>query len=188
MAKCKMKEKTYEINLENYEFKIGDLNLDLLYAAVVCKSKTDTILSELFQQEPGFLNTLTLRFKIEKGPKPVVDKLYIGKGYWVPAVEVELTEKEAAFFQKLLDSKESLKDYYSIKRIESDIRKVLKLSVSEDYVEYLLDNYDEETERTFLETVVDDVMTSSDWETTGEYNMDDIRLAIGREFINRLGE
>ena len=40
---------------------------------------------------------------------------------------------------------------------------------------------------TVMESVMEDIMTSSDWENNGHYNDDDVRLAIGRVFMNRFG-
>ena len=40
---------------------------------------------------------------------------------------------------------------------------------------------------TVMEAVMDDIKTSSDWEENGHYNDDDVRLAIGRVMMNRLG-
>ena len=38
-----------------------------------------------------------------------------------------------------------------------------------------------------MDDVIDDVMTSSAWDDEGYYNDDDIRLAIGRTLMARLG-
>ena len=38
-----------------------------------------------------------------------------------------------------------------------------------------------------MEDVIDDIKTSSDWENDGHYNDDDVRLAIGRVLMSRLG-
>ena len=40
---------------------------------------------------------------------------------------------------------------------------------------------------TVMEAVMDDIKTSSDWEDNGHYNDDDVRLAIGRVMMKRLG-
>ena len=39
---------------------------------------------------------------------------------------------------------------------------------------------------TVMEAVIDDIKTSSDWEDSGHYNDDDVRLAIGRVLMARL--
>ena len=41
--------------------------------------------------------------------------------------------------------------------------------------------------RAFMDDVMDDITTSSEWEDTGHYNDDDVRLAIGRVMMDRLG-
>lgn len=78
------------------------------------------------------------------------------------------------------------------KIIENEIRMILMHSVSSDYVRYILEHQerDEEYEligNTFMEDVIEDVMYSSAWDDEGYYNEDDIRLAIGRVLIDRLG-
>ena len=78
------------------------------------------------------------------------------------------------------------------KIIENEIRMILMHSVSSDYVRYILEHQerDEEYEligNTFMEEVIEDVMCSSAWDDEGYYNEDDIRLAIGRVLIDRLG-
>lgn len=78
------------------------------------------------------------------------------------------------------------------KIIENEIRMILMHSVSSDYVRYILEHQerDEEYEligNTFMEDVIEDVMCSSAWDDEGYYNEDDIRLAIGRVLIDRLG-
>ena len=78
------------------------------------------------------------------------------------------------------------------KVIEGEIRMMLMAAVSSDYVRYILehkerDEEDEEIGNTFMEDVVENVMCSSAWDNEGYYNDDDIRLAIGRVLIDRLG-
>ena len=45
----------------------------------------------------------------------------------------------------------------------------------------------DERGHTVLEDVIDDIKTSSAWEDDGHYNDDDVRLAIGRVVMKRLG-
>lgn len=52
---------------------------------------------------------------------------------------------------------------------------MLKESISDDYVGYILTS--------IIGDVIDDVETCAD----EDYNEDDIRLAIGRTFMNKLG-
>ena len=78
------------------------------------------------------------------------------------------------------------------KIIENEIRMILMGAVSSEYVGYTLEDKEknedyEEIGNTFMEDVIEDVICSSAWDDKGCYNEDDIRLAIGRVFIDRLG-
>lgn len=73
------------------------------------------------------------------------------------------------------------------KIIENEIRMIMKNAVSSEYARYILEHENEETASTFMEDVIEDVMCSSAWDDEGYYNDDDIKLAIGRVLINRLG-
>lgn len=66
------------------------------------------------------------------------------------------------------------------KKIEFEINKILSSAVSREYARYIL-------EQTFIDAVVANVMETSAWKEEGYYNEDDIRLAIGRELVARLG-
>ncbi len=63
--------------------------------------------------------------------------------------------------------------------MENDVREfvlsLLKKSISDDYVVYIADN--------ILDDVVEDIKTSAD----DDYSDEDVRFAIGRVLINRLG-
>lgn len=77
------------------------------------------------------------------------------------------------------------------KEIEAAVRMILQNSVSSEYVRCILEHREEDEEygyvgNTFMEDVIDDVMTSSAWDDEGYYNDDDIRLAIGRTLMARL--
>lgn len=72
----------------------------------------------------------------------------------------------------------------TIKRL---ITKILSSAVSDEYVRYILEQYDECTENTMMEDIIDNVLTTSAWEEEGYYSEDDVRLAIGRELMARLG-
>lgn len=77
------------------------------------------------------------------------------------------------------------------KWLEGCIREIMILCVSSEYTNRILDHVElgEDNEpigKTFLEDVIQDVMKSSAWEEEGYYNEDDIRLAIGRAFMDRL--
>lgn len=73
------------------------------------------------------------------------------------------------------------------KEVEVLVHKIMRSAVSSDYARYILEHENEETENTFMDDVIDDVMCSSAWDDEGYYNDDDIRLAIGRVLIDRLG-
>lgn len=77
--------------------------------------------------------------------------------------------------------------------IETEVRMLLQNSVSSEYVRYILEDREKDEEEygcvgnTFMEDVIEDVRTSSAWDDEGYYNEDDIRLAIGRTVMARLG-
>lgn len=83
------------------------------------------------------------------------------------------------------------------RRMTDKERMLLNLQITEELARATTREYairileskrDEEDEEgmTFRESVVEDVLTTSAWEEEGYYSLDDIRLAIGREFIDRL--
>lgn len=76
--------------------------------------------------------------------------------------------------------------------IETEVRMLLQNSVSSEYVRYILEDREKDEEygyagNTFMEDVIEDVLTSSAWDDEGYCNEDDIRLAIGRTVMARLG-
>lgn len=73
------------------------------------------------------------------------------------------------------------------KIIENEIRIIIQSAVSSEYARYILEHENEETENTFMDDVIEDVMCASAWDEEGYYNDDDIRLSIGRVLIDRLG-
>lgn len=73
------------------------------------------------------------------------------------------------------------------KEIEVLIFQIFEKAVSSDYARYILEEVDECTENTMMEDVIQNVLETSAWEDEGYYNEDDVRLAIGRELIARLG-
>ena len=73
------------------------------------------------------------------------------------------------------------------KIIENKIRMIIQSAVSSEYARYILEHENEETENTFMDDVIEDVMCASAWDKEGHYNNDDIRLSIGRVLIDRLG-
>lgn len=73
------------------------------------------------------------------------------------------------------------------KELEFEVTEILRSAVSSEYARYILEQYDETSEQTFMDAIILDVMESSAWYDEGSYNDDDIRLAIGRELMARLG-
>lgn len=73
------------------------------------------------------------------------------------------------------------------KEIEINVYMIMMKAASSEYARYILEQEDHETEETFMDAVIRDVMESSAWDDEGYYNDDDIRLAIGRELMGRLG-
>lgn len=71
--------------------------------------------------------------------------------------------------------------------IEFQVTEIMRSATSSEYARYILEQYDETSEQTFMNAVIVDVMETSAWEDEGYYNDDDIRLAIGRELKARLG-
>ena len=70
------------------------------------------------------------------------------------------------------------------KEIEMLTYKIMAGATSGDYARYILEHT--KKRKTFLDDVIDDVMCASSWNDEGYYNDDDIRLAIGRIFMERL--
>ena len=73
------------------------------------------------------------------------------------------------------------------KEIEFEVSEIMRNAVSSEYSRYILEQEDNITENTFMEDVIKNVVETSTWEDEGYYNDDDIRLAIGRELMARLG-
>lgn len=73
------------------------------------------------------------------------------------------------------------------KEIEFEVSEILQSAVSSEYSRYILEQEDDVTENTFMEDVIKNVMETSAWEDEGYYNSFDIKLAIGRELLARLG-
>lgn len=71
--------------------------------------------------------------------------------------------------------------------IEAEIAQIMRSAVSSDYARYILDDKGEDGEAAIMEDIIEDVMCSSAWDDEGYYNDDDIRLAIGRVLMDRLG-
>ncbi len=73
------------------------------------------------------------------------------------------------------------------KQIESKVYEIMKNAVSSDYVRYILEHEDDELRDTLMNNIIQNVLNTSAWYDEGYYNDDDIRLAIGRELMARLG-
>lgn len=73
------------------------------------------------------------------------------------------------------------------KEIEGLIYKIFSKAVTSDYAQYMLEDEDECTENTMMEDIIQNVLETSAWEEEVYYSDDDIRLAIGRELMARLG-
>ena len=67
------------------------------------------------------------------------------------------------------------------------IRSLMNQAIVSDYLERILNCVDTETNESFADAVINDVKTCSAWKDDGYYSNDDIRFAIGREFMARLG-
>ena len=73
------------------------------------------------------------------------------------------------------------------KQIEYEVTEIMRNATSSEYARYILEQEDEVTENTLMEDIIQNVLDTSAWEDEGYYNEDDIRLAIGRELMARLG-
>ncbi|MBP3664552.1 MAG: hypothetical protein J6J03_05255 [Tyzzerella sp.] len=76
------------------------------------------------------------------------------------------------------------------KQIEWLIWYVLRQATSDDYASTILNldfNLEGEETDTIMDDIIHDVMETSAWEDEGYYNEDDVRLAIGRTLLLRLG-
>lgn len=73
------------------------------------------------------------------------------------------------------------------KQIEYEVTEIMKSATSSEYARYILEQEDEVTENTMMEDIIQNILDTSAWEDEGYYNDDDIRLAIGRELMARLG-
>lgn len=71
--------------------------------------------------------------------------------------------------------------------IKAEIAQIMRSAVSSDYARYILEDKGKDGKSTIMEDVIDDVLEISAWEDEGFYNDDDIRLAIGRVLMDRLG-
>jgi len=82
---------------------------------------------------------------------------------------------------------EETEEEFKVRVAKNKIRMVMRNSVSDEYARYILEHKSAETESTFMDEVIEDVICSSAWDEEGCYNDDDIRLSIGRVLMERLG-
>lgn len=66
-----------------------------------------------------------------------------------------------------------------MEELRNDVRRIFAESVSTEYTKIILDKIEDD--------IVSDVVDTSSYEEDGSYNDDDIRLAIGRVLINKMG-
>ena len=71
------------------------------------------------------------------------------------------------------------------KELEMLVYEIMVGATSSDYARYILEHT--KKRRTFMDDVIDDILCASAWEDEGYYSDDDIRLAVGRIFLERLG-
>ena len=72
------------------------------------------------------------------------------------------------------------------KLISYEITGIMTIATSDEYARYILEHEDENG-TSLMEDVIQNVLETSAWEDEGYYNEYDIRLAIGRELMVRLG-
>lgn len=73
------------------------------------------------------------------------------------------------------------------KEIEKDITQHLINMVGDDYAYSILHQEDSMSEETFLETVTNEVLSCGNMICRNHYIDEDIKAAIGRELVARLG-
>ena len=73
------------------------------------------------------------------------------------------------------------------KELEFEITEILQNAVSDEYARTILEYEDNITGNTFMDDIIDNIIETSAWEDEGYYNSSDIKFAIGRILIARLG-
>lgn len=71
------------------------------------------------------------------------------------------------------------------KQIEREVTEIMRSATSDEYARHILEH--EENGTSLMEDIIQNVLETSAWEDEGYYNEYDIRLAIGRELMTRLG-
>lgn len=70
--------------------------------------------------------------------------------------------------------------------LKNRIVEILRAAVDDDYVRCIIANVSPETNRTFIDDVIETVLVSSNWEDEHFYCNMDIRYAIGQTIASRL--
>ena len=71
--------------------------------------------------------------------------------------------------------------------VEFIVTEMLQNAVSNEYAKAILSHKDESTGNTFMENVIRDVLENSAWKDTGHYSVSDVKFAIGRALMEKLG-
>ena len=93
-------------------------------------------------------------------------------------------DEQAEMFSDITYRLMSEDEYKEVRKL---IKKMMSASVSDDYLESILETVDHETDESFVDSVIDDIKSSSGWRTEGYFSNDDVRLSIGRELMARIG-
>ena len=72
------------------------------------------------------------------------------------------------------------------KQIEREVVEIMRSATSDEYARYILE-HENENGISLMEDIIQNVLETSAWEDEACYNEYDIRLAIGRELMARLG-
>lgn len=72
------------------------------------------------------------------------------------------------------------------KRIEYEVTEIMESAVSREYARHILE-LEDVTGNTVMDDIIKNVLETSAWEEEGYYSYDDIRFAIGRILMARLG-
>ena len=65
---------------------------------------------------------------------------------------------------------------------------MLESAVSDEYANQILESENEQTGKTLMDDIIQNVLDTSGWEESRSYNDSDVRYAIGRELIYRLSK
>lgn len=127
--------------------------------------------------------------KTQRGIKPESFEEWLekGNGYsgslYASYEEFLMNDYNDPYLMEILLKNKDLIRLYQMDRdeaLEKEIKNILAESISEDYMKPILEKC--------LGEIVEDVKTSSDYLGEGTYDDSDIRLAIGRVFIKKMGQ